>query len=277
MKLLREPPFVVLELSSIPFKRRQWAIGLLGLAVLAFLLAPWPLYDKLWGIAYGICPQRPGHSLFFGDVQMPIEAREGGMYAGFLLGIVYLVILGRGKARELPSPRILALLVGFIVLMGLDGLNAVAYDLYLPTPYVPNLFMRSGSGLLTGLALAGILLPIFNQSIWQQSSATVSLSGWREIVPVLLLLAVFWAAGLSGWKPLLYPISIVAIFGQVILMVTLGAMMASILLRREGQVSNFTELAPLILIGLIAVVVMLGTTSTVRYTLFGPGSIPAWR
>ncbi len=199
------------------------------------------------------------------------------MYAGFLLGFIYLVILGRGKARDLPSPGILALLVGFIALMGLDGVNAVVYDLYLPTPYVPNLFMRSGTGLLTGLALAGIMVPIFNQSTWQQGKPVASLSRWREIVLALVLLAIFWAAGLSGWKPLLYPVSIVAIVGQVILMVSFGVMMASILLRREGQVSNFTELAPLILIGLVAVVVVLGTTSALRYALFGPGSIPAWR
>lgn len=277
MKLLKEPPFIALDPLSALFNRRQWAIGVLGLVVLAFLLAPWPLYDKLWGIAFGICPQRPGHSLFFGGVQMPIEAREGGMYAGFLLGFAYLVILGHGKARNLPPPKILIILTSFIVLMGLDGLNAVAYDLYLPTPYTPNLLMRSGTGLLTGLALAGIMMPIFNQSIWQQNKSVASLSSWRELVPALLLIAVLWAAGLSGWRPFLYPISSVAIFGQVILLVGLGAMMASIFLRREGQVSNFTELAPLILLGIVAVVVLLGATSAARFAFFGPGPIPAWR
>ncbi|HET6446505.1 MAG TPA: DUF2085 domain-containing protein [candidate division Zixibacteria bacterium] len=277
MKLLKHPPFLALDPLSSLFSRRQWAVGVLGLIVLAFLVAPWPLYDKLWGIAFGICPQRPGHSLFFGGVQMPIEAREGGMYAGFLLGFAYLVILGRGKARELPLTKILALLIGFIVLMGLDGLNAVAYDLYLPTLYVPNLLMRSGTGLLTGLALAAIMLPVFNQTIWQESMPVESLSGWRDTLPALLIVAVFWLAGLSGLEPLLYPVSIVAIFGQVILMVGLGAMMASILLRREGQVGNITELAPLILLGLVAVVVLLGATSAVRFAFFGPGPIPAWR
>jgi hypothetical protein len=100
---------------------------------------------------------------------------------------------------------------------------------------------------------------------------------WKEIVAALLLLAIFWAAGLSGWKPLLYPISIMAISGQVILMASLGTMMAAILLRRERRVSNLTELAPLILIGLIAVVAILGANSAARYALFGPGPIPAWR
>jgi uncharacterized membrane protein len=276
MKLLKAPPFVVLDSSPAPLNRRQWAIGGLALAVLVFLFAPWPLYDKLWGIAYGICPQRPGHSLFFGNVQMPIEAREGGIFAGFLLGITYLIALGRGYAWKLPPLKIQAVLIGFIVLMGLDGLNAFAFDLTLPTPYDPNLIMRLGTGLLTGIALAGLMLPIFNQTIWKERNQVASLSKWRELAPALLLLAIFGAAGLSGWKPLLHPISITAIFGQVILMVSLGTMMAAILLRREGQVSNLTELAPLILVGLVAVLLLLGATSAVRYALFGPGPIPAF-
>ena len=277
MRLLKEFQFVVASPPAARFNRNQWAIGILCLIVLAFLVVPLPLYDKLWGIAYGICPQRPGHSLFFGDVQMPIEAREGGMFAGFLLGAIYLIVLGRGTARNLPPRRTLALLVGFVVLMGIDGLNAVAYDLYLPTPYTPNLYMRSGTGLLTGLALAGIMVPIFNQSIWQKSKQVASFSSWWEVGLALMLFAIFWAIGLSGWQPLLYPISVIAIMGQVILMVSIGAMLAAILLRREGQVRDVTELAPLILVGLIAVVIMLGATSAVRYGLFGPGSIPAWR
>ena len=92
-----------------------------------------------------------------------------------------------------------------------------------------------------------------------------------------MLFAIFWAIGLSGWQPLLYPISVIAIMGQVILMVSIGAMLTAILLRREGQVRDVTELAALILVGLIAVMIMLGAASAVRYGLFGPGSIPAWR
>jgi hypothetical protein len=66
--LLKEFQFVVASPPAARFNRNQWAIGILCLIVLAFLVVPLPLYDKLWGIAYGICLQRPGHSLFFGDV-----------------------------------------------------------------------------------------------------------------------------------------------------------------------------------------------------------------
>jgi hypothetical protein len=119
------------------FRRRHWATWLLILAVATFALAPWSLYDKLWAVASSICPQRPGHSLFFGGVQMPIEAREGGIFLGFLAGLVYLLALGRGKVRELPERRLMLTLLSFVGLMGLEGLNAVSCDLYLSTPYEP--------------------------------------------------------------------------------------------------------------------------------------------
>ena len=36
--------------------QRLWA-GLLAVLLAGFLLAPWPLLDKLWAVGYGICPQ----------------------------------------------------------------------------------------------------------------------------------------------------------------------------------------------------------------------------
>lgn len=263
--------------SRSPFSGQRWAIWLLALIGFIFLLLPWPLLDKLWAVAYGLCPQRPGHSLFFGGVQMPIEAREGGMFAGFILGAAYLLLLGRGKAINLPSRKAFVILASFITLMGLDGLNAFAYDLYLPTPYTPNLYLRLGTGLLTGLALAGLLIPSFNQTIWQQGREVASFTSWRDVGGVVVWTTLFWGAGLSGFGWLLYPISIIAIFGQVALLTTIGTMVATIVLRREGQAERLADVIPLLLLGFLIIVAGLSATSAVRYMLFGPGPIPAFR
>jgi hypothetical protein len=161
--------------------------------------------------------------------------------------------------------------------MGLDGLNAVAYDLYLPTPYDPRLGLRLGTGLLTGLAMAGFLLPVFNETMGLQSKPIASIAGWRDLGLAILLIIFFSMVGLSGWEPLLYPVSIMAAAGQIILMVGLVTMLAALVLRRDGRVSGFTELSQLILIGLVVVTIVLGTTSAVRYGLFGPGPMPALR
>jgi uncharacterized membrane protein len=277
MSLLKKLPFPPHFSLTALLTRRYWAVWMLGLALIFFLLAPWSLYDKLWGIAFAICPQRPSHSLFFSGVQMPIEAREGGIFAGFTLGVVYLNIKGRGKASELPSTRLLALLVGFIALMGLDGLNAVAYDFYLPTPYTPNLPMRLGTGLLAGLGVAGILWPVFNQTIWRLVSPAPSFGKLSEVGTAVSLLVLFWLAGLSGWSFLLYPISIIAIAGQVILVTILMTTLAAALLRLDGRAVTALDLVPLLLLGLALTAIMFGITASVRFALFGPGPVPTFR
>ena len=60
----------------------------------------------LWAIAFGICPQRPGHSLFLGGQQMPIEARMAGMFGGFVLAAAYGWAAGRGRALRLPGREV---------------------------------------------------------------------------------------------------------------------------------------------------------------------------
>ena len=98
---------------------------------------------------------------------MPIEARMAGMFGGFLIGIAYFIIIGRGRAWRMPDTTLALILIGFIALLGMDGVNAMFYDLRLPHLYLPNLYFRLGTGLLTGLALAGFMLPAFNSTLRQ--------------------------------------------------------------------------------------------------------------
>ncbi|MGH2521593.1 MAG: DUF2085 domain-containing protein, partial [Anaerolineales bacterium] len=120
----------------------------------------------LWAIAFGICPQRPSHSLFFGGQPMPIEARMGGMFGGFLIGAAYFIAIGRGRAWRFPGRVVTTTLAGFIALMGVDGLNAFLFDLHLPHLYAPWLPLRLATGLLAGLAFAGFMVPAFNATVW---------------------------------------------------------------------------------------------------------------
>ena len=79
------------------------------------------LLSVLWAIAFGICPQRPGHSLFLGGRQMPIEARMAGIFGGCVIGAAYFWALGRGRAMRLPGRAMTIMLMGFVALMGVDA------------------------------------------------------------------------------------------------------------------------------------------------------------
>jgi uncharacterized membrane protein len=105
-----------------PKSAYAWGIVLLALLV-GFILAPWPLLDKLWAVGYGICPRRVSHSYFLAGRQLPVEAREAGMFAGFLLTILVFAALGRFRARELPTWPLLVVLLLFGFSMAFDGVN----------------------------------------------------------------------------------------------------------------------------------------------------------
>lgn len=231
------------------------------------------LLSVLWAIAFGICPQRPGHSLFLGGQQMPIEARMAGIFGGFVIGVAYFWALGRGRAMRLPGRAMTLTLIGFIALMGGDGLNAVLFDLQLPHLYVPNLLLRLGTGLLTGLAFAGFVVPAFNSSVWASGQNISPLGNVRHLLGGLLLEALYFVAATSGAGLFLYPVSLMAVLGVPILLGMIGSIAITIVSRGENRATRATDLIPLVLGGLAVAAIMLGIMSGVRYLLFGPGPL----
>jgi uncharacterized membrane protein len=227
--------------------------------------------NLLWAIAFGICPQRPSHSLFFAGVQMPIEARMGGIFAGFVLTGLTLSLLGRGRAWQMPSGKWTVLLVGLIVLMGADGANAFLYDLGLPHLYTPALPVRLATGLLAGLATAAFVVPAFNATVWQTGRNFAPLASPAHLLAVLAPSGAYLVAGLSGWPPLLYPLSTIAVLGVPTLLGALGTVLFTSFTGRANRATGWRTALPLVLGGLLLAGLLLGAFSGVRYALFGPG------
>jgi uncharacterized membrane protein len=231
------------------------------------------LLSVLWAIAFGICPQRPSHSLFLGSQQMPIEARMAGIFGGYVIGAAYFWALRRERAMRLPGRAMTITLIGFIALMGVDGLNAVLFDLRLPHLYAPNLLLRLGTGLLTGLAFAGFVVPAFNSTVWASGPDLSPLSHVRHLFGGLLLEALYFDVAISGASIFLYPVSLMAILGVPILLGMIGSIVIASISRRENCATRAADLIPLVLGGLALAVIMLRIMSGVRYLLFGPGPL----
>src|SRR5581483_9007730 len=111
-------------------------LGGLVLALVGFLLLPGSFASKLLTLVAGVCAQRPAHSYFMG----------GGL---------------------LPPPPLQALLLGFVALMAVDGTNALFYDTGWPSLYPPNNAVRLATGLLCGLALALLAVPVLSATLWR--------------------------------------------------------------------------------------------------------------
>jgi uncharacterized membrane protein len=156
-------------------------------------------------LGFGLCHQLPERSFFGGGVQLPVCARDTGIYVGFCVAMVLVWALHRPeRPRDLPSPlgwTAFALMVGS---MAIDGGSQ-----YLGFRTSTN-ELRLMTGLLCGFGIAMLLVPMLNDCVWRTANNSRVLDPpWRlgvfvAAVPVLYA-AVWWGAPLLG---IAYPVAV---------------------------------------------------------------------
>jgi uncharacterized membrane protein len=212
-------------------------------------------------IGYAVCHRIPERSFFIGGQQLPLCARCSGTYLGALTGFAVMYLLGRRRAANLPPVAVLVVLVLFVVAMGFDGVNSYL-TLFpgMPHLYEPQNWLRLTTGTLEGIALAGVVLPVFNQTMWANASDERSLRDLRELGLIALVGVVVIGIVLAEPPALLYPLAILS-SGSVLWMLTLiNSVLATIFARRENRAVTWRNAAPLMLVGLA---MALGELSTI--------------
>jgi len=132
-------------------------LGLVGAVLIAFLLYPVPLPQKLFAAMGGVCGLRPSHSYVAGGVQLPLESRMTGMYGGVSITLGWLLLKRRLGATRPGSWAVLTLLAVMFLSMAGDGINSTLTELGLPHPYSSTNITRIVTGLLSGVSIATIL------------------------------------------------------------------------------------------------------------------------
>jgi uncharacterized membrane protein len=195
--------------------------GLAGLAVAGFALAPGTLAMKAHMALHGLCAQRPAHTFALGDTLLPFDARMTGIYLGVLIAGLPLVLLRRrGTIIQWPW---LALLAGWVVVMGLDGLNSLRVDLGLPAWWAPDNRLRLATGLLAGLSLGVALVWLLNVSLWPAGGMYASsLLRGRDAVIWLVGAAMAGGVVLSGVGWALVPVTLLLMAGAVVALLALN-------------------------------------------------------
>jgi uncharacterized membrane protein len=243
--------------QSVSLDRRRWPLLLVGgagfgLLVLA-LVTPGSILEKITWLNSGVCPQRPGHSYFFDGQQMPLEARMVGIFGGFLLTFLGLWLVGRGRALQWPGRRLSLVLAGLVLIMVLDGLNSTALELGWPVLYQPQNWLRVVTGAVSGVGMAGLLLPVINLTLWRRGYLTPTFRRGREIIYALIPALLLALGTILGWGPLFWPLSLLAVGGVITMLVMFNLIILAIVFRRENAVSSFYGLlAPATLVVLLS-------------------------
>lgn len=235
-----------------PSPRRAWldsvVLALSSLvAILALAVPPYHLLGKTDLVGFAICHQIPERSFVLSGHQLPLCARCTGTFLGAVLGLAAMLLLRRGRAHRLPPPAVLALLVAFIGVWGLDGLNS--YLTFFPSAphlYEPRNWLRMTTGILNGVALISFVYPVFRFTLWSESAAEPVLRNVGELVVIVLAAAGIVLVAQAEIGFLLYPLAILSSLGVLLLLTLLNAMIAAILMRREGMAQTWRQaLVPL--------------------------------
>ena len=244
--------------------------GLALLALVSWLLnTPSGILGKADAIGYAICHRIDLRSFHLGDRQLPLCARCTGIYLGALLGMVTMAALGRGRAGGMPRRPVMIALIGFVGLMGIDGLNSYAtFFPGLPHLYEPQNWLRLITGTLNGLALAGLIYPVLNQTLWRDWEDKPVLGGFRELGLLLVLAAIMIALVLSDNPIVLLPLALLSVLGVLALIVAINTTIVLLVARRENRALSWSGALVPLMAGFTLAIIEIGAIDFVRYAVF---------
>jgi uncharacterized membrane protein len=171
-------------------------------------------------LGFGLCHQLSARSFFGGGYQLPVCARDTGIYVGFVASLMIVALLDRGRRRtELPPVGVLALGGALVLFMAWDGVTS-----YAGLRTTSN-DLRLITGLLTGWALPLVVVPLLNGQIWRRRTDERMLARPGEVAAWVAAAPVAWAVtrwglpALGVGYPLLVSACIVVTFVCVNLIV----------------------------------------------------------
>lgn len=223
---------------------------------------PHMLESALHLLGFGLCHQMPARSFFGGGIQVPVCARDTGIYVGFVLSLVVMAVLDRGRHRS-DLPRLGVLLLGgaMVALMAWDGVTSYA-GLRATTNDI-----RLATGLAAGWALPLIVAPLVSSQLWARGDPGRVLEDWREIAVWLAGLPVAFA--LVRWGlPLLgavYPVLVALCI--VVTFVSVNAIIVTLAPRFDRRAARLLDGWPVFALALVISAAEVGAAAWLRLWL----------
>lgn len=264
----------VADSVEVPFySQRAISLALLSLAIIFvawFLNAPPGLLGKADAIGYAICHRIDSRSFHIGNLQLPLCARCTGIYLGVVLGAAALMIMRRGRAGNIPPTRIVVVLILFIVLMGIDGVNSyMSLIPRLPYLYQPQNWLRLVTGTLNGVAIANLFFPMFTQTLWDDWRDEAGLQSFRELGWVVLAAVVLILLVLSGNEIVLYAFGLISAAGVLLLLACTMTMSFMLMTRSENKARSWRDVIVPFSAGLTIAFCIILLIDILRFALTG--------
>jgi uncharacterized membrane protein len=256
----------------------KWLVPVAAIFAIAawMYISPEGALGKLDALGYAVCHRIGARSFHVDGQQLPLCARCTGEFYTAAVALIFQGFISRRKSK-LPSRGILAVLVLFFLAFGIDGSNSYLYLLKqtskgvfdsVPNLYMPNNIYRLFTGSGMGIALAVVLFPIVNQTLWRQLDNRPALE-WKSFGGLVTLIIVIDLLILTDNPFVLYPIAYISAFGALSLLVTVFTMLWLMMMRQDNTFENPLQLWMPILAGLTIALLMILSIDLARLYLTG--------
>jgi uncharacterized membrane protein len=256
----------------------RWFVPIAALIAFAvwFTIAPPGVLGKADSIGYAICHRIGERSFHIGDRQLPLCARCTGEFYAAAVTLIFLAIVSPKKSG-MPGWKLGAPLLFFFIAFGTDGTNSYIYLLKttaagsldnIPNLYVPNNTLRLFTGSGMGIALASILYPAFNQSVWKDVVQERALD-WKKLGILAVIILLIDLAVLTENDFVLYPIAILSVLGVLALLIMVFGMVWILVMRQENMFTSLKEMWMPFLAGTTLTFLMITAIDLLRLKLTG--------
>jgi len=158
-------------------------------------------------IGYAVCHQLPEKSIFIEGKQLPVCARDTGIYFGSLISLFFVLLSKRRRSNSIPVPYISFTFVFFMLLMGVDAVSS-----YVGFRETTN-SIRLLTGLLVGISLPLFMYPILIDNLLEEHDEEHILKSWYELLLLLFLVISSYLLILYFNVQLYYPVAFATVIG----------------------------------------------------------------
>jgi len=262
--------------AAHPVRRISRTAALLIVIAAAAIFGVWVLgtpagiKGKADAIGYAICHRIASHSFLINGDPMPLCARCTGIYLGVVSGLAIMFASGRRKVCQLPARPVMLILVLFVVLMAIDGLNS--YITLIPGwagAYTPHNALRLLTGIYCGFAVISFIFPVFNGVVWEQPTDARSINSLRELAGMCAVVGFVALLVLSERPTFLLILGLISTLGVVAMLTMIGSVLFLSVLRMENTIRAWRGLAVPLAAGVFVTFIEIGGIDAIRLFLTG--------
>lgn len=255
----------------------KWLVPIIGIIVIGvwMYISPEGALGKLDAIGYAVCHRIDERSFHIDDRQLPLCARCTGEFYAAGVALLFQAFVSKRK-NILPSRGIMAVLILFFLAFGIDGTNSYLYLLkqtsggldQIPNLYVPNNTLRLFTGSGMGIALASVLFPVINQTLWKEAEYRPALE-WKNFGILVALIVVINLLILTDSHFILYPVAYLSALGTLSLLVLVFMILWIIIMKQDNTFDSLRQLWLPFASGLTLALLMILSIDLFRLSLTG--------